>query len=354
MPKKTNAQFAMLQKCEYGRLTVYETTSDDIIHGTVDQYRELLRAIVRNPSYLDQVSEDTPLSSIFPQSFDIKPQLEGIVSYSRSVVARYFPTMRPKDLTSLMNIHLHHHFLREHPTILVLDPIDDSHRNLFHEKSMSLAVSLAVCPVTLPIATCPPQFSQCIECKPATVTRIGSLSNLQHNSYLIVTVPHPYSYLSYIHRKSSLEPQFVRDTKREAWISFVTSEVLDRRSGGLERIQALKSFSESDLGIMFNAQVPSGFWQTWEEANFSGLQFSLGFKMRQDSLFVVEKNAESERVDTVLLNAKQHVQAEGSDNGRDMVESWNLAWSEFWYFLRALQRRRASEQLDLVGSYGFN
>jgi hypothetical protein len=353
MPKRNDAQFAMLQTCHYGRLTYYETAGDAIMHGTIEQYGELVRMIVRDPSYLDDVSEDSPLSSRFPQFFDVKPPLEGIVGYSRSVVTRYFPTIRPADLPSLINFHLHQHFLREHPIIIVLDPIDDSHRSLFHEKSMSVARSLAACP-TLPVATCPSEFSPCIECKPASVVRVGTLSNLQHNAYLIVTVPHPYSYLSYIHRKSSLDPQFVRETKREAWISFVTAEIIDRHSGGVERIQALKTFAQSDSAIIFTAQVPSGFWQIWEENDFSGLPFSLGFKLKHDSSSGNDKIIGTDSLDTVLGTAKQHVQSEGLDNDRDMVESWNLAWSEFWYFIRALQRRRASEQLDLVGSFGFN
>jgi len=354
MPQRNDAQFAMLQTCDYGRLTLYEAADDNIMHGTVDQYREFVRMLVDNPSYLDDMSADSPLSSRFPQFFNIRPPLEGIVSYSRSVMTRYFPTMRPKDLPSLINIHLHHHFLREHPIIIVLDPIDDNHRSLFHEKATVLARSLAACPTTLSVKTCPSDFAPCIECKPSTVVRVGTLSNLQHNSYLIATVPHPYSYLSYIHRKSSLEPQFVRDTKREAWISFVTADIFDRHSGGLERIQALKTFSQSDSAIVFNAQVPSGFWQIWEETDFSGLPFSLGFKLKQDSSSGNAKIADADSLDSVLATAKQHVQSEGSDNSRDMVESWNLAWSEFWYFIRALQRRRTSEQLDLVGSFGFN
>ena len=58
------------------------------------------------------------------------------------------------------------------------------------------------------------------------------------------------------------------------------------------------------------------------------------------------------RVPYRLLREDQ-VLSHSTENSRDMVESWNLAWTELWYFIRALQRRRKSEQLDVLGSFGF-
>jgi hypothetical protein len=134
----------------------------------------------------------------------------------------------------------------------------------------------------------------------------------------------------------------------------VTAGVVDKRTGGYQRIQTLKEFINSDSAIVFSGKLPSGIWQTWEELDLEGLESMLGFQIETLSEpNEKDSNSVTSDANAALAKPKERVLAQASESGRDMVESWNLAWTELWYYLRALQRHRKSEHLDIVGSFSF-
>lgn len=353
MPTQANAHFLNFRKCEFGPLTVYKSTGEQLFHGTREAYEQVVQYIVDNPSKFDTNSETRPLLEIMPSQFNVQPSLEGLATYSAAAVSESFPTLKSNVLPSLINVHLHEHFLREHPVLAVIDPMEDSRLTLFRRQITSLANSIASCPSSPVVGSCPPGFPRCKPCKPGSVMRSRSLANVPHNAYILGAVPHPYTFLSYIHQKSNPDSRFLRETRRDDWISSVTAEIVDKRSGGYQRIQTLKEFVKRDSAIVFDAKIPSGIWQIWEEFDLEGLESTLGFHF---DVAVRDEEDESSRahdLSSVTAIVKDRVLSQSSESTRDMIESWNLAWAELWYFIRALQQHRKSEQLDLLGSFGF-
>src|SRR5436190_456275 len=143
MPTQTNIHFANFRKCEFGQITLYKSTGEQLLHGTRDAYEQLIQYIVENPENLDTVSEHQPLFNVMRSQFNVQPSLEGITTYSAAAVAELFPTLKLNLLPSLINAHLQEHFLREHPVLAIVDPIEDSRLN---QQVMLLANSIATCP----------------------------------------------------------------------------------------------------------------------------------------------------------------------------------------------------------------
>jgi len=112
-------------------------------------------------------------------------------------------------------------------------------------------------------------------------------------------------------------------------------------------MEYLKSYIQS-AGALSDARKIHGFWQIWEEES-EGLSLMLGFQVElaPRKSQNVEKAAQE---DPIAFAAKERVLTQGPESGRDMVESWNLAYAELWYFLKTIQRRRKSEWLEVLGS----
>jgi hypothetical protein len=350
MPTLGNLQFRHFRMCEFGKLTLYLSSGEQVLHGTRQEYEQVIVYVLNNPSEFDSASAGRPISQIAPPLFNVQETLEGIATYSESNVGRLFPSLRSTALPSLINVHLHEHFLREHPVLAVIDPTDGTHLNLFRQRATSFANLLAVCPPSPLAGTCPPGLPLCKPCKSGSVVRFRSLAKIPHNAYMLVTVPHPFTFLSYVHQKSDLEAGFVRDTRRDDWVVALTTDIMDKHTGGYQRIQKLKEYVMSDLGTV-NVEVPLGIWETWEESDFEELQMMLGFKVDSEVLRVVGYGGTISERTAVAFAAKERVLSPTPENSRDMAESWNLAWAELWYFIRALQWRRKSE-LDLIGNFG--
>src|SRR5277367_1078528 len=354
MPNLENRYFANLQRCEFTQLTMYQPTDDHVVHGTREAFELLIQHIVDNPSRFDSMSTSRPLFEVAMSQFNVELSLDGFATYTEEIVADLFPGLRSNLLSHLINAHLHEHFIREHSVLAIIDPIPDTRLTLFRHQLTSLANAIAQCPSSPLAGSCPPGVSQCKPCKSASVLRYHALTNIPPNSYLLTAVPHPYTFLSYVHQKSSLDARFVRDCEREEWISSVTAGVVDKRTGGYQRIQILKEFINSESAIVLGGKLPSGIWQTWEELDLGGLDSALGFQI-ETLPEINERNSNSVTSESmaVMAKTKERVLSQASESGRDMVESWNLAWTELWYHLRALQRHRKSDHLDIVGSFSF-
>jgi len=115
-------------------------------------------------------------------------------------------------------------------------------------------------------------------------------------------------------------------------------------------MEYLKSYIQS-AGALSDAQKIQGFWQIWEEES-EGLSLMLGFQVEL-ALRKSQSVEKGDEEDPIALAAKERVLTQGPEGGRDMVESWNLAYTELWYFLKTTQRRRKSERLEVLGSAAF-
>lgn len=351
MPTRNNVQFAILQNCKFGHLTAYKSTGEQVVHGTQQEYEKIIQHVATDSENFGAGSQDRPIFDVINSLFDVQPTLEGIATYSEVAVAKLYPSLKSELLPSLISAHLHEHFLRMYPVLTVIDPTETQPSSLFRQRATAIAKAIAACPNSPQPGTCPPGSPRCKPCKSATVDGARSLNNIHKTTFLFATVPHPLTYLSYVHQKPNLDPRFVRGTRRDEWVESVTSEMVDKQMGGYQRMELLQDYVASETAILSDKKKTPGLWQTWEEMGWDGLPIVLGFQLDDALLFrTIEKVDE---VDAVALAAKDRVLSQGTENGRDMVESWNLAYTELWYFIRAWQRQRKSERLDLQGSFAF-
>ena len=351
MPSLGDIQFIDLQRCNFHQLTAYRSTGERVIHGSKEYFEDIVQRVAQDPKNSDETVEILSPFDSLRSSFNVRLSLEGIADYSHASVTQQFPTLKSSLLPDLINAHLHEHFLREHPALVVIDPIEDSRSNLFRQEMTSLANVIATCPLSPVPRSCPAGIGRCTPCKSGSVTRYRSLANIPHNAYIFGAIPHPLTYLSYIHQKSELSPRLVIDTRREEWVLSVTADMMGKHNGGYQRIQMLKDFIRSDSSAVSDLKEPSGFWQIWEEIDLGGLPSILGFTVDINKINLASKSSADSN--SVALTAREHVLSPAPDSMRDMVESWNLAWSELWYFVRAGQWHRISEQLDMMGSFAF-
>lgn len=354
MPLPGNLHFATFKKCNFGQLTTYESQIERVIHGSLQQFEQLVQYIIENPSTFGTLTVSRSVADILHGQFNVKSSLEGIASYSKASVVKLYPALKLDLLPLLINTHLREHFLRIHPVLAVIDPIEDSHLKLFRRRIIFLATSIAACPSSPLAGSCPPGQPHCKPCKYGSVIWFRSLINVPSNAHVFVAVPHPLTFLSYLSQRSYLSPRFVRDSKREEWIVSVTTEILDKRAGGYQRIQMLKDIVDVDRAAVTDTRFPGSTWQTWEEFDPEGLQFTLGFKLDASDLEKDNKSSPAADMDSVAFSAKTRVLSQNIENTRDIVESWNLAWTELWYYIRASQRHRKSERLDIFSSLGFD
>lgn len=343
MPLLHESRFEELLQCNFGALTVYKNTREHIIHGQSHDFEKVVQAL----SKLDEMDRETSALELLPSLFDIEASLDSLATYSEETVKQLFPTVTSDILPSLINIHLHEHFLRTHSVLAILDPIEGSQQDIFRRRSMSIAEIIARCPSSPLAGKCPPNIPQCKPCKPLPVKQIPSLASLPDNAFIFGPVPHPLTLLSYLHDKSKLDPGFVRNTPRDDWLNSVTRDVVDRRMGGFQRMQYLLDYVEPHSRVTRKAKIPGGYWQTWEEPDWNGLGLALGFRV---AITEEATRQEEETSKTAVISAKERVLLQSIESSRDVVEAWSLAWTELWYYIRALQRRQRSDQLDLRGT----
>ena len=235
MPTQANRHFANFRQCDFGQLTTVQVYWRAIAPRYTRRIRTTRFNISsENPEEFDTFSEYQPLFNVMRTHFNVQPSLEGIATYSAAAVAELFPSLKSDLLPSLINAHLHEHFLREHSVLAIVDPIEDSRLNLFRQQVMLLANSIATCPSSPIVGSCPPDLPRCKPCKRISVVPFQSLAKVPHDAYVLVTVPHPYTFLSYVNQKSNLDPRFVRNTRRDNWVISVTSEIVDKGTGGFQ------------------------------------------------------------------------------------------------------------------------
>jgi hypothetical protein len=349
MPAYDNLHFSSFQKCDFGHLTAYKSTGERIVHGTAQEYSKVVQQIVQDSSTLSTTPQADPITETMQSLFNVEPSLDGFATYSEAAVAKLFPNLKPSLLPSLINVHLHEHFLRLHPVLAVVDPMEKPQMNIFRQRTTAVAESIAACPSSTISGTCPPGFPRCKPCKPASVMRFRALANLPPNAFVLGTVPHPLTFLTYLYRKPTLDPRFVRETQRDGWLVGITADSTDKRSGGYQRLQLLEDFVNSRSIFRSNGKINKGLWQIWEETNSDGFDSALGFLIDIKAPKGDDAVQDVEEPRSLVLAAKERVLVQTPESSRDVVESWNLAWTELWYFIRALQVHRKAERRVIEG-----
>jgi hypothetical protein len=342
MPTDDDAEFLKLGKCNFHHLVTYRAPDMSVVHGSRDAFQDLLDHIIASPSFLDAISEGQPLLEIPAANFELRPFLRGLATYSQQTVADLYPTLNSQLLPSLINAHLHEHFLRKHPAVVVVDPIQDT--QIGSRQLSVLANALSSCPDSPLSNSCPPGSSRCAPCKPASIVTSRSLSDIHRTSYILAMMPHPYTIFSVQRPDPPVDARLLVETQRDEWVQTATSGIVEARAGSLQRIQVLKTYADA-LPFGSASLRPAGSWHAWEEVDLDLVQYDFGFQIRWvDQDFQID----SEVDDSALPNETggRRIPERPTDI-QGMVESWNLGWSEFWYYLRDLRRRQQQTILHL-------
>src|SRR5579862_460934 len=231
MPSPGDQVFENLRRCKYGALTIYKSSEDHICHGGKAAYEVLVQAIIDKPPPLQtSLPPPSPIDH-FASLFTIAPALKSVAIYSDFEMSKLPMDLKSRSISSLINTHLHEHFLRTHPVLAVISP-PGPRLAIFRNYPEALAQAVAQCPKSLFAGTCPPGLPHCKPCKPATVAFYRSFSHLPENTFHFATIPHPYTVLAQNHGILKLDPHLIRETRRDDWILSISEGFLERRSGG--------------------------------------------------------------------------------------------------------------------------
>lgn len=334
MPAHDDVKFENLLQCSYSALTVYKSSGEHICHGEKAAYEKLIQTFVDSPSSFKTKSQTSLLYEIIPSVFKVEDVLQGVAIYSEVEVAEHFPTLKKSPLLpSLINTHLHEHFLKLHPILAVIDPTDSS--DFFGNNPTALAARVAQCPTSPFPGSCPPGMSPCKSCKSASLVRYHSLSRLPKYSFFFAAVPHPYTVLSLSHSKRNLDSHLIRETRRDDWVVRLTDHVVESHSGSYQRTQFIKDVAGRGPASV-KAGLPDGVWQIWEEPDVSYLPWALGFEIEDIGLLVNDLR-KGDGDNEFISETRKRVLSSTPERTRDAVELWNLAWAELWYFVRAIK-----------------
>lgn len=251
---------------------------------------------------------------------------------------------------------------------------------------MELAQNISKCPISPIASSCPPNRPKCTPCvaskgmeikTPQGCPNITAITDKDDPKvFTIGTVPHPYTMTSLLHGKGA-PPDYARfirrETKRDSWITAALKGLLADGYPATSRLVWLKKAIASELGSsrsiwMLGERPPDGDSQK----DLEDIEFTLGFKLPKEKEVLVDgksKNpvpgpnephpdllkgtatdSELQFQDTLIGQAKA-VLRQSEDGGmkkaradRSIVESWNLADTEIWKFVRAWNARKRIER----------
>jgi hypothetical protein len=308
------------------------------MHGDKAAFDTLLHAFVDDLSNFQLISSHTPMYEVFHSLFTVAPSLDCVAIYSKSTIAKHFPALKPRLLPSLINAHLHEHFLRLHTALAVMDPVHQSTPSFLNEQVIALADSVATCPPSPLPGSCPPGFRTCRPCKSASVAVYSSLARLPKKAFVLGVVPHPYTVLSFKYQTSEFDPSLILDGRRDDWVMSVTQDIVRGQTGAYQRTQGLKEIV-AQPNTVSDSSIRSGIWQIWEDDRWDGvIESQLGFSI--DLSLSPGLDTSQASMEALLLTIKKNMLSEKPQVLRDAVESWNLAWTELWYFVRASQDQK--------------
>lgn len=317
-------------------------------------------------------------------TFRVDPLHEGVAFYSSANIVHKYKGLAEKlqssDIESraegmemlpqLIKSHLHMTWQNTFSSgIAVLKPLQEHTTSLVFTGT-ELARNLSQCTESPFPASCPPNKDRCRPCvssHPMLLTVPPVFRNTS-TLFTIGIVPHPYTLASLAHQTDALTVRFVRrETKRDEWIMAASKELLGTGLSSYARLVHMKDAIASDYGSSHS------FWLTGERTDDPSwredLAWVFGFPIpsepasdghsetpvpgpeRRPPPPKPEGNVpapvalEKERI---LIEKSRTQLKEGgtskTNQAKEVIESWNLADTELWRFVRAFAARRRVER----------
>ena len=381
--------FAFLRKGDYPLLTRYSGLENGMFIGHKTAITKALTAAIDASSF---ESASSLIDVIPPGSFRIEEDSESIAYYNNAAIKANYPSIQSKlsadatrsdgfaMLPSLINSHLHQTWQNHFTSgIAVLKPMAQNTTSMI-EPAIEIATNLTLCAYSPVPISCPPNRLKCLPCvssQPMTVLTPPVFRN-KSSTFVIATVPHPYTLQSLMHTKDDLTMQYVRrNTSRDSWIMAATKELLGTGISSFARLADVKDAIASDYGsarsLWLTAENPL---RVSSEPDLESLDWVLGFQIGRRAMksgksetpvpgperrpeppkqeFDGPKPSEAQLEKQKALVQKSRLVVINGDKGgkkdlgrvKEVVEAWNLADAEIWKFVRAWNARRTMAKKD--------
>ncbi|KAI4149307.1 MAG: hypothetical protein LQ340_004704 [Diploschistes diacapsis] len=380
MAPRDDHDLAFLRRGQYPSLTRYETLANGLFVGSAPAINSAVQSILNSPN----LSEQKTLQDAIPDrdALAVQPKPSGIAIYDRNALSSHYQSIADEiresesaGLTSLQLLlthHLHGTFLETYPSGIAVLNSQGLKTTIMASPSIVLAKSLNTCPKTPLPASCPPNRPKCQPCKPTTIIYPQTLSN-STKLFTIGTIPHPYTLTLLLLSSTNVDVTYIRrQQQRDNWLNKVTLDMLTPGLSAYTRLVPFKDF------VAAEKTRAHSIWRTAEQDwTWKDLEWHFGFSLpltpdasdhsapitlptpvlnsEPSVLSDLLKGLDNKRPTNealvkqadIVRHAKEALENErfrGPVDMRKVVEAWNLADTEAWRFVRALEAREGMER----------
>ncbi|GFP56465.1 hypothetical protein TASIC1_0006063500 [Trichoderma asperellum] len=327
---------------------------------------------------VEHMQEAMSVTTALPETAVAVNNTSNTLAYysSKVVETKYAKVIKMDDragtlhnLNNLINYHLLVAWQNSFPEGIEVIKPHPEHATAMLAGALELAKSLASCPESPMLSSCPPNLPKCYPCvaSPMAVTTLPRLRfrNSPH-VFTIGVVPHPWSFALVNNLRESINVTWIVESPRDTWLSAVTQAYL---GSGVTSSRRVVRFKELVAG---EADSAHSLWLPAEEKLPSDMEWHFGFTIPEKGMddgksrspVPAERLLKDEEPDNakeiaheqaLLDRAKQVVMMSKSlINGTEMrtsLEAWNMADTEAWRFTRAFNARRFSEREEWEKTY---
>lgn len=339
MAPRDDDVISSLRSCKFEGLTAYRDMGTRLLAGNHKSLESLIHLFETARFKKDAGSILEALEQAEDKPDDLIRTLStpaGLADYSTA--KDLYPDLQPTDLPALINAHLHHRFQTQFTAgIGILSPLLKDLAPVY-TAARDLAASLAACPTSPLPESCPPNLPHCTSCKEALDIQEPAVYTNSSHLFTLGLVPHPYTTLSL----STFDINLAKDpfdrlvkhirrkAERDVYTRAVTEKLVKLSIGAAPRLAALKETVAAKGG-----KRVVGMWGT--EEGFVDVEWSLGFAPKEVKAEPVQVQQTGK---TRLLDAKEVLRKHKAKILK-VVESWSLADTELWGFVRAWEARKA-------------
>ncbi|KAK4208894.1 hypothetical protein QBC37DRAFT_431154 [Rhypophila decipiens] len=383
---------AFLRRGEFPKLTRWKNIDEGLFVGPKTNVAEAVK-LALSSSRLKIVKEF--LAAIMtdnndPAPFVVDPTPKSLAYYSARTLASKYTKVADEIakshnkgftlLNQLINSHLHLTWQNVFSDgIAVMKPLPHHTTHLI-SPAYELALRLTHCPESPLPSSCPPNMgNKCTPCVATQPMKLSTPAHLQNSSttYILGTVPHPYTTASLHHLRPDLTiPWIRRESRRNIWLADLTAHLLGSGVSGAPRVLKFKESVASEKG------ASTSLWLLAERRLPEDLvNWHFGFAVPTEATWTSDGKSETPvpgperrpappphdpkdgpiaspedlaKEPELLSQAIVIVDSDGKWKGKatkeqvavkEAIEAWNLADTEAWRFARAyLARKRVVRQ----------
>ncbi|KAL7918658.1 hypothetical protein ACQKWADRAFT_303669 [Trichoderma austrokoningii] len=356
----------------FPNLTKWTALDDAFIVGQQAHVHSALQSILQ----VEHIRETTSVTAALSDTaVAVNDTSTPLAYYSPKIIETKYAKVIEKNnragtlrnLNSLINYHLLGAWQNSFPQGIEVIKPHPEHTTAMLAGAVKLANSLASCPRSPMLSSCPPNLPKCYPCvaSPMAVTTLPRLRfRNSPEVFTIGAVPHPWSLALVNNLRDSINVTWILESPRDMWLSAVTQAYL---GSGVTSSRRVVRFKELVAG---EADSANFLWLPAEDRIIpSDLEWHFGFTIPEKgmddgkslspvpAIRLLKDEDEDDKIkeiaheQDILDRAKRVVMMSKSFiNGTTMrtsLEAWNMADTEAWRFTRAYSARRSLEREEV-------